>query len=130
MLSYNKLRSVIDIYNACPSRLKGDINNSDAFKGSLDYATDIKNVSNDRSEKLIKYIHLKIEEKFKDFRHAFRSFDKNYDGNLTFKEFMTGLENIGIRLPLEDFKLMFDALDYNNEGEIGFNSFCMLNADR
>ncbi len=110
--------------------MKGDINNSDAFKSSLDYATDIKNVSNDRSEKLIKYIHLKIEEKFKDFRHAFRSFDKNYDGNLTFKEFMTGLENIGIRLPLEDFKLMFDALDYNNEGEIGFNNFCMLNADR
>ena len=43
---------------------------------------------------------------------------------------MTGLENIGIRLPLEDFKIIYDTLDYNQEGEIGFNNFCILNADR
>jgi hypothetical protein len=43
---------------------------------------------------------------------------------------MTGLENIGIRLSLEDFKMIFDSLDYNNEREIGFSKFCLLNADR
>jgi len=50
---------------------------------------------------------MRIEEKFKDFRHAFRGFDRNYDGNLSFKEFMSGLENIGIRLSLEDFLKIF-----------------------
>lgn len=92
---------------SCPSRLKGDSNNSDAFKVSLEYQTDIKNISNDKTDKLVRYIHMRLEEKFKDFRKAFRSFDKNYDGNLSFKEFMSGLENIGIRLSLEDFLKIF-----------------------
>jgi Ca2+-binding EF-hand superfamily protein len=36
-LSYEKLNAVIQIYNHCPARLKGDNNNSDCFKASLDY---------------------------------------------------------------------------------------------
>lgn len=106
-LSYNKLRGVIDVHVNCPSRLKGDSNNSSAFKVSLEYQTDLRNLSNEKIDKLVRYVHMRIEEKFKDFRKAFRSFDKNYDGNLSFKEFMSGLENIGIRLSLEDFQSIF-----------------------
>ena len=73
---------------------------------------------------------MRIEEKFKDFRKAFRSFDKNYDGNLSFKEFISGLENIGIRFNLEDFQRIFDALDYDKVGEIDFRKFCLLNTDK
>lgn len=129
MLSYTKLKAVIDVYMSCPSRLKGDSNNSNSFKVSLEYQTDIKTLS-DKTDKLIRYVHLRIEEKFKDFRHAFRSFDKNYDGNLSFKEFMTGLENIGIRLSLEDFLKIFQVLDYNQSNDIDFSKFCLLNTDK
>jgi Ca2+-binding EF-hand superfamily protein len=73
---------------------------------------------------------MRIEEKFKNFRIAFRSFDKNYDGNLSFKEFMNGLENIGIRLNLEDFLTIFKSLDFDNKGEIDFSKFCHLNTDK
>ena len=114
MLSYTKLRSVIDIFNACPSRIKGDSNNSDAFKESLEFDFDIHCKDHiTKSEKLVRYVHLKLEEKFKNYRNAFRSFDKNYDGNLNFKEFMSGLENIGIRLSLQDFKKIFDYIDHD-----------------
>ena len=73
---------------------------------------------------------MRIEEKFKDFRHAFRTFDKNYDGSLSFKEFMSGLENIGIRMNLPDFHLIFDMIDYDKKNEIDFSKFCLLNIDK
>jgi len=63
-----------------PARLKGDSNNSNAFKVSLEYQTDLSNLSNDKIDKLVRHVHMRIEEKFKNFRKAFRSFDKNYDG--------------------------------------------------
>lgn len=75
-------------------------------------------------------MHARIEEKFKDFRHAFRAFDKNFDGGLNFKEFITGMESIGVKLRLQDYRRIFDHVDYDAEGEIGFSKFCLLNMDR
>lgn len=43
---------------------------------------------------------------------------------------MNGLENVEIRLELEDFKRVFETVDYDHKGEIDFNKFCLLNADR
>ena len=80
--------------------------------------------------KLLQHVHARVEEKFKDFRHAFRFFDKNFDGGLNFKEFITGMEGIGVKLKLADYRLLFETLDYDDEGEIGFNKFCLLNQDR
>ena len=79
---------------------------------------------------LVKFIHMRIEEKFKDFRKGFRSFDKNYDGNLNFKEFMQGLENIGIKLVYDDYKRVFSFVDFDGKGDIDFNKFCLLNTDK
>ena len=53
----------------------------DSRKGDLSINADM----------LMRFVHLRIEEKFKDFRHAFRSIDKNFDRQLTFKEFMSGV---------------------------------------
>ena len=85
---------------------------------------------NDRLEKLLKIIHARIEEKFRDYRQAFRNIDKDFGGLLEFKEFITSFEEMGIRLKLADFKMIFDALDYDSRGQIDFNKFCYLNADR
>lgn len=84
----------------------------------------------DRIDKIFRHIHARIEEKFKDFRHAFRSFDKDFGGSLDFKEFITGMEETGIKLKLGDYRLIFDAIDYDGKGEIGFYKFCLLNTDR
>jgi Ca2+-binding EF-hand superfamily protein len=85
---------------------------------------------NNRLEKLLKIIHARIEEKYRDYRTAFRNIDKDFGGELEFKEFMTSFEEMGIHLKLADFKLIFDALDYDSRGHVDFNKFCFLNADR
>lgn len=92
---------------------RGDSNNSDLFKGNMDLNKDPNNNSYDRIDKLFRHIHARIEEKFKDFRHAFRSFDKDFGGSLDFKEFITGMEESGIKLKLSDYRLIFDAVDYD-----------------
>ena len=86
--------------------------------------------SYERVDKLLKYVHCRIEEKFKGFRQAFRSFDKNFDGGLNFKEFITGMEEIGVKLKMTDYRLIFDAIDIDSAQEIGFHKFCLLNQDR
>lgn len=91
---------------------RGEANNSDNFKNNLDTNKDLFD-DYSRLDRLFKYVHVRIEEKFKDFRHAFRSFDKNFDGGLNFKEFITGMEGIGMKLKISDYRLIFEALDYD-----------------
>jgi Ca2+-binding EF-hand superfamily protein len=43
---------------------------------------------------------------------------------------MNGLENLGIRLDIEDFSTIFKVLDYDSKGILDFNKFCLLNTDR
>ena len=85
--------------------------------------------NDNRTIRLIKFVHSRIEEKYKGFRQAFRSFDKDYGGDLDLKEFILGLENMGITLKYSDYKAIFDSIDYNQEGEIDYNKFLLLNTD-
>ena len=130
LLSYQKLSTLIDLYSQCPVVARKDANESDNFKRAIDGNMSIEEIkAQGRAEKLIKFVHQRIEEKFRGFRYAYRTFDKNYDGDLSFPEFMTGLENIGIKLKYSDYKLIFDTLDYDQEGEIDYNKFLLLNTD-
>jgi hypothetical protein len=129
ILDFKNLKDIIEIYSNCPLFMKGDSNNSDCFKGSLDLNRDVSS-KYERVDKLLKYVHARIEEKFKGFRQAFRSFDKDFGGSLDYKEFILGLEGVGIRFKLEDCRIIFETLDYDGAGEIDFSKFCMLNTDR
>lgn len=78
----------------------------------------------------MRHIHLRIEEKFRDYRKAFRSFDVNFDGVLTFQEFCEGCELSGINLPVSEFKLVYDTIDYDSQGQVDFKKFCLINTDK
>jgi Ca2+-binding EF-hand superfamily protein len=54
---------------------------------------------------------MRIQEKFGDYRRAFRFFDKDRDGTINFREFVAGLENLGIRLNFEEYRNIFNTLD-------------------
>jgi len=43
---------------------------------------------------------------------------------------MTGLNEMGINLTLPDFRLIFEKIDYDNEGLIDYFKFCLLDYDK
>lgn len=77
--------------------LRGDASNSDNFKNTIENITD-KEWATNKVDKLMRQMHIRIEEKFKDYRKAFRTFDKDYSGGLQFNEFILGMEEMGMRL--------------------------------
>ena len=109
--------------------MKGDSNNSDNFKNNMDLNKEVVS-KQERIDKLLRYVHCRIEEKFKGFRQAFRSFDRDFGGSLDFKEFIQGMECIGVKLKLDDYRLIFETIDYDKEGSIDFTKFCLLNTDK
>jgi len=66
-LIFENLKDIIEVYSNCPLFMKGDSNNSDCFKGSLDSNKEFTN-KYERIDKLLKYVHARIEEKFRGFR--------------------------------------------------------------
>eukprot|EP00347_Sterkiella_histriomuscorum_P010172 403377330 len=128
-LSYSKLMAIIDIFMQFPSISLKESNNSNHVKESIEFKKDL-DLQDEKLDKLVKYVHIRVEEKFKDFRHAFRSIDKNFDGKLSFKEFIEGLEGVGVKFSLEDFTKLFQHLDHDNQGLIDFSKFCMINTDK
>lgn len=81
-------------------------------------------------QKLLKRIHSRIEQKFTNYRHAFRAFDVNLDGQLNLEEFVECCEKQGILLPISDFQKVFKMIDYDGSGGIGYKEFCLLNSDK
>jgi len=125
------MSKLIDVYSQQPIRNKTDSNGSEAFTELMNYQVINHDEEDlDRTYELIRLIHARMEEKFKDYRMAFRSFDCNFDGSISFKEFMIGLENMGVKLSYEDFKLVFKFVDFDESQEIDFNKFCLLNTDK
>jgi Ca2+-binding EF-hand superfamily protein len=43
---------------------------------------------------------------------------------------MSGMYEMGINLTLPDFRLLFEKIDYDNEGEIDYFKFCLLDYDK
>lgn len=82
------------------------------------------------TQQLLRIIHMRLEQKFKDYRKAFRHFDVNFDGSVEFHEFVQGLELCGINMPYHDYKLVFDAINWDNAKEIDFSKFCLINTDK
>lgn len=81
-------------------------------------------------QQLLRMIHMRFEQKFKDYRMAFRHFDVNFDGTVEFHEFIGGLESCGINMPYSDYRLVWDLIDYDNAKEITFSKFCLINMDK
>ncbi len=83
-----------------------------------------------RIDVLLQHVNNRINEKHKGFTEAFRRFDKNFDGSLNFREFVMGMNELGVNLALPDYRLIFDKIDFNKEDEIDYFKFCLLDYDK
>eukprot|EP00351_Strombidinopsis_sp_SopsisLIS2011_P005729 CAMPEP_0116872698 /NCGR_PEP_ID=MMETSP0463-20121206/3524_1 /TAXON_ID=181622 /ORGANISM="Strombidinopsis sp, Strain SopsisLIS2011" /LENGTH=144 /DNA_ID=CAMNT_0004513331 /DNA_START=125 /DNA_END=559 /DNA_ORIENTATION=- len=129
ILVYKNLKDIMELYDKCPYVLRGQKNYSGNFVQSIDVKKTISSKF-DRVDKLIQFVHFRMEEKFKGYREAFRMFDKNFDGSLNFREFMTGLSSIGVNLNMPDYRLIFEFIDYDEAGDISFFKFCLLDFEK
>lgn len=115
VLSFKKLQSLQQIYANCPLLTGDKRNNSKLIRDSLfnDRSDEIFQQHSVKSkwtvkekmhlQKVLKRIHQRIEEKFGDYRQAFKAFDTNQDGTLSLEEFVSCCELQGIQLPIQDF---------------------------
>lgn len=85
----------MELFNRCPMQTKGSSNNSNNFKnivqipGFIMREDEIDKSKIDKQlyfklQQNLRMIHYRIEEKFKDYRQAYRNFDLNFDGSLSF----------------------------------------------
>lgn len=102
-------------------------NNSHNFLSSLERLPIFKTAEEyGRVDVLLQHVSNRIVEKYKGFTEAFRRFDKNFDGSLNFREFVSGMDEMGIHLTLPDYRLIFDCIDFNQDESIDFFKFCLL----
>lgn len=107
--------------------LKSDHNKSTNFVNSLERFPMMK-TKNDygRIDILFQHVNNRIVEKHKGFTEAFRRFDKDFDGSINFREFVTGMNELGVNLTLPDYRLIYDKINFNKEDEIDYFKFCLL----
>lgn len=127
ILIYKHLVDVIEVFQRCPSKLRTDTNKSKQLADTLEKVPMMKTQeSYGKVDELFQHVSNRITEKFKGFTQAFRSFDKNYDGVLNLREFVRGMNEMGINLTLNDYKLLFDGIDFDQVGQIDYFKFCLL----
>ena len=65
-------------------------------------------------------------QKFKKIGDAFRHFDRNFDNEVSFKEFRIVCEEMDLRYTSDEIRELFDYLDSDGGGSIGYVEFTKL----
>lgn len=73
---------------------------------------------------------MKVGERFASVKNAFRFFDINQNLSISFLEFMAGLDSLCMKIPEEQAREMFKALDRNGNGDLSYAEFCNLTEER
>lgn len=72
----------------------------------------------------------KLKFKFKKIGDSFRFFDRNFDNNISFKEFRVVCEELDMRFNHKELKSVFDYMDYERNGSISYPEFTMLTDEK
>ena len=75
---------------------------------------------------IVEKFWFKLQQKFKKMGDTFRFFDKNYDNQISFKEFRVVCEELDMRMDSNELKYLFSYLDKDGGGSIGYSEFIML----
>lgn len=138
-----KLTQFIDLFNYYPVRVhkvryKNDSNELTYVMNSNTHGTQnergervyeqVKCLSPEEAHliKLLSVVSEKINERFTDFHHCFRFLDTNHSQSISINEFAQALEHMRVKISFEDTKRLFNYLDKDGKGELGYDEFSML----
>lgn len=83
-----------------------------------------QNVSDDLTIRLLReQIMDKAERKTERIRDLFLEFDMNHDGVVSYDEFRTGLQRLGVHAPPEQVDKLIKIADQDNSGAIDYSEF-------
>lgn len=68
----------------------------------------------------------RLSQKFKKIGDAFRHFDRNYDNEISYKEFRIVCEEMDLRYTKNELQELFSFLDNDGGGSIGYLEFTKL----
>jgi Ca2+-binding EF-hand superfamily protein len=68
----------------------------------------------------------RLSQKFKKIGDAFRHFDRNFDNQITYKEFRIVCEEMDLRMSSEQLETLFAYLDTDGGGTIGYPEFIKI----
>lgn len=134
---FEKLNDLIDAYQLYPLIVKKDKNQSTSIYSILNANKKYDPLADKPTESvnphlasLLEFVWSKIHEKYITIAHAFRYFDIRNAGEITKSDFLTGLENLKIKLTNSDFNQVFDYLDVSKDKVLTYGEFCNLCEER
>ena len=69
---------------------------------------------------------MRLFQKFKKFSDAFRHFDRDFDNQISFKEFRVICEEMDMRYTKKELLDLFRYLDADGGGYIGYQEFTKI----
>jgi hypothetical protein len=84
----------------------------------------------DRQELLVEKFWQKLTLKFKKIADMFRFFDRNFDNSISFKEFRVVCEELDLRFTENQLKDLFDWIDNEKKGAIGYHEFMRISDEK
>jgi Ca2+-binding EF-hand superfamily protein len=69
---------------------------------------------------------MRLMQKFKKISDAFRHFDRDYDNQISYKEFRVVCEEMDMRYTKNELQIIYSYLDDDGGGTIGFLEFTKL----
>lgn len=120
VITYTKLLRIYDIFNFIVNR---EANAIGSYKTKTD--PNSKSIPN-----MLRFLWVKIEERFTKTSHAFRYFDEKSRTKISFNQFAHAIENLKIKFHRDDMKELFNYLDADKDGFLNYAEFARLNANQ
>jgi len=90
-------------------------------EGKIKISSNQRNISN-----LVESFSIRLMQKFKKIGNAFRHFDRDFDNQISFKEFRIVCEEMDLRYSSDEIEKLFGYLDSDGGGSIGYLEFTKL----
>lgn len=81
-------------------------------------------------QQLLQLVSDKIRERFVNLKACFRFLDTDHTQSISLNEWAQGMDHMRLRISFEDIKTLFNYLDREGTGKLGYQNFTYLLEER